>query len=141
MALENIMQIAGRAMDAQTIRMNLSVSNISNAENLAGSPDSAYKAKRPIFKEVMDSEMDRRLGRVQGSVRVSQVAEDQASHPSIYDPSHPDADRSGYVYGSNVDVMQEMVDITAASRAFESAVEASNTAKRLMTRTIEMLQK
>ena len=65
MALENIMQIAGRAMDAQTIRMNLSVSNISNAENLADSPDSAYKAKRPIFKEVMDSEMDRRLGRVQ----------------------------------------------------------------------------
>ena len=58
MALENIMQIAGRAMDAQTIRMNLSVSNISNAENLAGSPTEAYKAKRPVFKEVMETEMD-----------------------------------------------------------------------------------
>ena len=51
------------------------------------------------------------------------------------------ADQNGYVHNSNVDVMQEMVDITAASRSFESAVEASNTAKRLMTRTIEMLSK
>ena len=65
----------------------------------------------------------------------------QRLFPSHYDPSSPMADENGYVHNSNVDVMQEMVDITAASRSFESAVEASNTAKRLMTRTIEMLSK
>ena len=72
---------------------------------------------------------------------MAEVAEDTTPVPSHYDPSSPMADENGYVHNSNVDVMQEMVDITAASRSFESAVEASNTAKRLMTRTIEMLSK
>ena len=141
MSLENIMQIAGMSMDAQTVRMNLSVSNVSNADTVSDSPATAYKAKRPVFKTVMESEVNRTMGRIEGGVRIDQIAEDQASHPSIYDPSHPTADSRGFVHASNVDVMQEMVDITAASRAFESAIEASNTAKRLMTRTIEMLQK
>jgi flagellar basal-body rod protein FlgC len=141
MSLENIMQVAGLSMDAQTVRMNLSVSNVANADTLSSSPAEAYKAKRPVFKTILESESDRALGRIEGGVRIAEIAEDQAPHPAIYDPSHPNADARGYVHGANVDVMQEMVDITAASRAFESAVEASNTAKRLMTRTIEMLQK
>ena len=64
-----------------------------------------------------------------------------APAPAVYEPNHPDADAQGYVYTSNVEVMAEMVDITAASRSYESAVEASNTAKRLMMRTIELLKK
>ena len=71
----------------------------------------------------------------------SEIIEDQSANPSHYDPYHPLANEEGYVFGSNVDVMTEMVDIQAAARSFESSVEASNTAKRLMMRTIEMLQK
>ena len=76
-----------------------------------------------------------------GGVKVSEIIEDQSTNPSHYDPYHPLANEEGYVFGSNVDVMTEMVDIQAAARSFESSVEASNTAKRLMMRTIEMLQK
>ena len=141
MSLENIMNIAGMAMDAQTVRLNLSVSNIANAETLASSSEDAYKAKRPVFKTVLESEVNESIGRVSGGVYVAEVAEDTTPVPSHYAPSSPMADENGYVHNSNVDVMQEMVDITAASRSFESAVEASNTAKRLMTRTIEMLSK
>ena len=72
---------------------------------------------------------------------MSEIAEDQSINPERYDPSHPLANEDGYVFGSNVNMMTEMVDIQAASRSFESSVEASNTAKRLMMRTIEMLQK
>ena len=141
MSFENIMGIAGQAMDAQTIRINAAVSNIANADTQAGSPDDAYKAKRVVFKSILASEVNQDRGDPVGGVRVTEIAEDNKPAPAIYKPNHPDADEDGYIYTSNVDVMTEMVDITAASRSYESVVEASNTAKRLMMRTIELLKK
>ena len=141
MSVENIMGIAGQAMDAQTIRINAAVSNIANADTQAGSPDDAFKAKRVVFKSILASEVNQERGDPVGGVRVTEIAEDNKPAPAIYKPNHPDADEDGYIYTSNVDVMTEMVDITAASRSYESVVEASNTAKRLMMRTIELLKK
>ena len=141
MSFENIMGIAGQAMDAQTIRINAAVSNIANADTQAGSPDDAFKAKRVVFKSILASEVNQLGGDPVGGVRVTEIAEDNKPAPAIYKPNHPDADEDGYIYTSNVDVMTEMVDITAASRSYESVVEASNTAKRLMMRTIELLKK
>ena len=135
------MGIAGQAMDAQTIRINAAVSNIANADTQAGSPDDAFKAKRVVFKSILASEVNQDRGDPVGGVRVTEIAEDNKPAPAIYKPNHPDADEDGYIYTSNVDVMTEMVDITAASRSYESVVEASNTAKRLMMRTIELLKK
>ena len=135
------MGIAGQAMDAQTIRINAAVSNIANADTQAGSPDDAFKAKRVVFKSILASEVNQERGDPVGGVRVTEIAEDNKPAPAIYKPNHPDADEDGYIYTSNVDVMTEMVDITAASRSYESVVEASNTAKRLMMRTIELLKK
>ena len=141
MSFENIMGIAGQAMDAQTIRINAAVSNIANADTQEGSPDDAFKAKRVVFKSILASEVNQERGDPVGGVRVTEIAEDNKPAPAIYKPNHPDADEDGYIYTSNVDVMTEMVDITAASRSYESVVEASNTAKRLMMRTIELLKK
>jgi flagellar basal-body rod protein FlgC len=141
MSFENIMGIAGQAMDAQTIRINAAVSNIANADTQSGSPDDAFKAKRVVFKSILASEVNQDRGDPVGGVRVTEIAEDNKPAPAIYKPNHPDADENGYIYTSNVDVMTEMVDITAASRSYESVVEASNTAKRLMMRTIELLKK
>ena len=141
MSFENIMGIAGQAMDAQTIRINAAVSNIANADTQSGSPDDAFKAKRVVFKSILASEVNQERGDPVGGVRVTEIAEDNKPAPAIYKPNHPDADENGYIYTSNVDVMTEMVDITAASRSYESVVEASNTAKRLMMRTIELLKK
>ena len=141
MSFENIMSISGGAMDAQTARINLAASNIANADTVDNSPETAFKAKRAVFKTILEDEVYRGAKLTAGGVKVSEIAEDDAINPNRYDPSHPLANEEGYVFGSNVNVMTEMVDIKAASRSFESSVEASNTAKRLMMRTIEMLQK
>ena len=93
------------------------------------------------YSTILEDEVHRGTDLVAGGVKVSEIAEDDAINPSRYDPNHPLANEEGFVFGSNVNVMTEMVDIQAASRSFESAVEASNTAKRLMMRTIEMLKK
>ena len=141
MKLDDIMSVAGAALEANTVRMNLAVSNIANAEVMAGNEDDAFKAKRAVFRTILEDEVDKRRGEVSGGVRVQQVIEDTTSHTVSFDPNHPDANEEGYVYLSNVNAMNEMVEMTAAARSFETNVEALNTAKQLMLRTVELLKK
>jgi flagellar basal-body rod protein FlgC len=86
MSFENIMGIAGQAMDAQTIRINAAVSNIANADTQAGSPDDAFKAKRVVFKSILASEVNQDRGDPVGGVRVTEIAEDNKPAPAIYKP-------------------------------------------------------
>ena len=141
MSLDRIFGVAGGAMDAQVIRMNLAVSNIANAEVTGSSSEDAYRAKRPVFESILASEVDARRGETQGGVRVKQIIEDQSTMPATYDPGHPKANEEGFVYLSNVNPMNELVEMTAAARSFESNIEAMNTAKQLMMRTVELLKK
>ena len=141
MKLDDIMSVAGAALEANTVRMNLAVSNIANAEVMAGNEDDAFKAKRAVFRTILEDEVDKRRGEVSGGVRVQQVIEDTPSHTVSFDPNHPDANEEGYVYLSNVNAMNELVEMTAAARSFETNVEALNTAKQLMLRTVELLKK
>jgi flagellar basal-body rod protein FlgC len=128
-------------MDAQTARINLAASNVANADTVDSSPEKAFKAKRAVFKTVLEDQVYLGSNLVKGGVQVSGVKEDNTANPQRYEPNHPLANDEGFVFASNVNVMTEMVDMKAATRSFESAVEASNTAKRLMMRTIEMMQK
>ena len=128
-------------MDAQTARINLAASNVANADTVDSSPEKAFKAKRAVFKTVLEDQVYLGSNLVKGGVQVSGIKEDNTANPQRYEPNHPLANDEGFVFASNVNVMTEMVDMKAATRSFESAVEASNTAKRLMMRTIEMMQK
>ena len=141
MKLDDIMTVAGGALEANTVRMNLAVSNIANAEVLAGNEADAFKAKRAVFRTILESEVDKRRGEVSGGIRIQEVIEDTTSHTVSFDPNHPDANEEGYVYLSNVNAMNELVEMTAAARSFETNVEALNTAKQLMLRTVELLKK
>ena len=141
MSFENIMSISSAAMDAQTARINLAASNVANADTVDSSPEKAFKAKRAVFKTVLEDQVYLGSNLVKGGVQVSGVKEDNTANPQRYEPNHPLANDEGFVFASNVNVMTEMVDMKAATRSFESAVEASNTAKRLMMRTIEMMPK
>ena len=141
MKLDDIMSVAGAALEANTVRMNLAVSNIANAEVLAGNENDAFKAKRAVFRTILEDEVDKRRGEVSGGVRIQEVIEDKTSHTVSFDPNHPDANEEGYVYLSNVNAMNELVEMTAAARSFETNVEALNTAKQLMLRTVELLKK
>ena len=141
MKLDDIMSVAGAALEANTVRMNLAVSNIANAEVMAGNENDAFKAKRAVFRTILEDEVDKRRGEVSGGVRIQEVIEDKTSHTVSFDPNHPDANEEGYVYLSNVNAMNELVEMTAAARSFETNVEALNTAKRLMLRTVALLKK
>jgi flagellar basal-body rod protein FlgC len=71
-------------------------------------------------------------------VKVSQVIEDQTPGRRIHDPKHPQADADGYVTYSNVNAVEEMVNMMAASRSYQNNVEVMNTAKTLLLKTLQM---
>jgi flagellar basal-body rod protein FlgC len=136
MSLSNILNLAGGALNAQTVRLNTIASNLANVETVAGSAEKAYRAKRPVFSTVLEdanSELQSAYG-----VKVDQISETHAVNQQIFDPQNPLADAEGYVYRSNVNPLEEMTDMLDAARTYESALATASTARELMMRTIDM---
>ena len=132
-----IFDVAGSGMSAQSVRLNTVASNLANAESVSSDPTAVYKAKHPVFEAVRNG-----LGKdVQTTgVAVKSIVENQATPHARYEPGNPLANADGYVYAPNVNVVEEMVDMISASRAYQNNVEVMNTAKDLMLATLRMGQ-
>ncbi|MBV1788854.1 flagellar basal body rod protein FlgC [Marinobacterium sp. D7] len=144
MSLSNVFGIAGSAMNAQSIRLNTTASNLANADSVSSSEGDTYRARKPIFTVQMPAEADYDAigsGQVPGQgVRVSDIVESDAPLRMAYEPSHPMADENGYVYYPNVNVVEEMADMISASRSFQINAEIMNTAKQMLQRTLSLGQ-
>jgi len=138
MALDQIFGIAGSALNSQSVRMNTVASNLANAGTVAGSDQGAFRAKRTVFKAIMDQQGPAQDKFYQGGVKVQQISDDPTPVRRLLDPGNPLADKDGYVYTSNVNEMGEMVDMMAASRSYQNNVEVINTARQLMMRTLDL---
>jgi flagellar basal-body rod protein FlgC len=138
MALDQIFGIAGSALNSQSVRMNTVASNLANAGTVAGSDQDAFRAKRTVFKAIMDQQGSAQDKFYQGGVKVQQISDDPTPVRRLLDPGNPLADKDGYVYTSNVNEMGEMVDMMAASRSYQNNVEVINTARQLMMRTLDL---
>ena len=140
MSINNIFGIAGSGLNAQIVRMNLTASNLANAQATAPTEAEAFRAKRPVFKTLMDQAMTDAGNQAVGGIKVQQIQNDAASVSRIYQPSNPQADKDGYVYGSNVNEITEMVEMMSASRSYQNNVEVMNTARELAARTIDLIK-
>ena len=138
MALDQIFGIAGSALNAQSVRMNTIASNLANAGTVSGSDQDAFRAKRTVFKAIMDQHASPQDSSYQGGIKVQSISDDPSPVRRLLDPGNPLADKDGYVYTSNVNEMGEMVDMMAASRSYQNNVEVINTARQLMMRTLEI---
>jgi len=131
----SIFSIAGSALTAQTQRMNVSASNLANADSVTSTSGDAYHAKQVIFQ--VD---DQGTGSVIGGVKVAKVIEDPTPMNLVYEPNHPLADERGYIQKPNVDVVGEMVNTISASRSYQANIEVINTANNLMLKTLTLGQ-
>jgi len=138
MSTTSIFQIAGSALVAQSQRMNVTASNLANADSVAGPDGQPYKARQVVFQ--MAPAATQSAPGVVGGVRVAAVVENNAPARMQYDPHHPLANEQGYVAMPNVDVVAETVNMISASRAYQANVEVINTAKNLMARTLTIGQ-
>ena len=138
-SLGRIFSIAASGMNAQSVRLSTIASNLSNAGS-SGTEATAYHAKNVIFSEVKKSVSglnpeDQFLGGVQ----VTGVVSSTKPLDKRYDPSNPSADENGNVYATDVNPIEEMTNMIAASKEYEANVEVMNTAKTLMAQSINAL--
>ena len=134
MSLFNIFNVAGSGMAAQSQRLNVVASNLANADSTTSADGKPYRAKQVVF-----SATPMGAAEVQG-VKVVRVSEDMSPMKMVYDPKHPMADEKGYVAMPNVNVVDEMVNMISASRAYQNNVDVLNTSKTLLLKTLTIGQ-
>ncbi|MDP9045466.1 MAG: flagellar basal body rod protein FlgC [Pseudomonadota bacterium] len=138
MSMMNIFNISGSAASAQSQRLNVVASNLANADTVAGPDGQAYKARQLTFQaQLMGANPNDPTAT---GVVVSNITEDQTPGRKVLDPQHPSADADGYVTYSNVNAVEEMVNMISASRSYQNNIEVMNTAKSLMLKTLQLGQ-
>ena len=135
-----IFDIAGSGMAAQSVRLNTVASNLANAESVSGDASTAYRARHPVFEAVRASVAAGQQNEPGAAVRVSGIVESDKAPEARYEPGNPLANAEGYIYAPNVNVVEEMVDMISASRAYQNNVEVMNTSKELLLATLRLGQ-
>jgi flagellar basal-body rod protein FlgC len=142
MSLFKIFSIAGSGMAAQSQRLNTVASNLANVDSAAGPDSKVYSARQVVFQSAAVDASDSRASGGNGAralgVRVAAVTTSSAPPRRVHDPRHPMADKEGYVSLPNVSVVDEMVNMIAASRAYQNNVEVMNTAKTMLAKTLTL---
>lgn len=134
MSMFNVFTIAGSALNAQSMRLNTTASNLANADSVVGSDGRPYRAKQVVFAATQVA------GPGAQGVRVTQVVESAAPMRLVYEPNNPAANPEGYVEMPNVNVVEEMVNMISASRSYQNNAEIMSTAKTLLQRTLAIGQ-
>ena len=139
MSLFSVFDIAGSALGAQSLRLNVTASNMANANSVSSSIGSTYRARLPVFSALVDEfAFEPSAG---ARVRVEGVVEDQSPLRREFRPGHPLANDDGYVYLPNVDVVEEMANMISASRTYQTNVEVIDASKQMLQRTLTLGQR
>ncbi len=134
MSMFSIFGVSGSAVSAQSQRLNVVASNMANVDAVAGPDGQGYKARQVVFETVpMGSDAS-------AGVKVRSVIESNEPMRKVHNQTHPMADAQGYVNQSNVNTVEEMVNMISASRSYQNNVEVMNTAKSLLLKTLQMGQ-
>jgi flagellar basal-body rod protein FlgC len=130
----NVFKVSASALEAQRQRMNVVASNMANVHSTRTEEGGPYRRKDVLFSaETVESDTDTLTG-----VRVVDIVADSTPFRTVYDPGHPDADKDGYVSMPNINIIEEMVNIMMASRAYEASVSAFNMSKAMFLKTLEL---
>lgn len=135
MGISSIYQITGTALNSHSKHLDMIAQNMANAQVVAGSEATAYRALRPVFAPLLEQGFD---GDTINGVEVQSIAASKADVDKQRMPEHPLADADGYVYLANVNMVEEMTSMIQASRNYQANIEVMNTSKDLMLRTLSM---
>ena len=135
MEIKNIYHIAQRAMGAQMVRLNAIASNLANADNIASSPEEAYKPIKPVFETKYFDVIRKKGISTVDAVTVKQMDKEPIKE---YKPGHPLADDNGFIYRAPVDTEEEYIEMLEASRQYQNNIEVISTIKALMLKTANL---
>lgn len=138
MSMFSIFNVSGSAISAQSQRLNVVASNLANVDAVAGPDGKVYKAREAVFQTVPMGWGEHEMGTA--GVKVKTIIEDNTPGRKVYNPEHPMADGQGYVTHSNVNPVDEIVNMISASRSYQNNVEVMSTAKTLLLKTLQLGQ-
>lgn len=151
MKISNGFDISSSALTANRLRMDVIASNVAHAETTRGEFVNGefvpYKRKmvvvepdQPSFANVLNQTVHSALDQTKQmkGIHVTKIIEDSSPTKLVYNPTHPDANAEGYVHMPNVDIAKEMVDMLAATRAYEANVTALNATKSMFSKALEI---
>ena len=139
MASFKIFDVAGSGMNAQMVRLNITASNLANADSVSSSIEQTYKSRQPVFAAQFQNAFDRLHGTAT-KVNILGVVESKAPLQMEYAPHHPMANEQGYIFKPNVNTVEDLANMIAASRSYQNNIEVLNTAKELMLQTLRLGQ-
>ena len=134
------------ALTAQRLRMDVISQNMANVDTTRTEKGGPYKRKVVLFQEIgSKASFAQYLGKAMDSdvgqgVRVTRIVDDETPGSLTYDPTHPDANEDGYVTNSNVNIVEEMVNMISANRSYEANITAINTTKSMIAKTLEIVK-
>jgi flagellar basal-body rod protein FlgC len=129
-----VFHVSASALAAQRQRMNTIASNLANAHSTRTAEGGPYKRQDVVFTTDLQGVGTAGLE----GVKVSGIVRDESPFKMVYDPGHPDADKDGFVATPNVNIIEEMVNMMMASRAYEASVTAFNMSKAMFMKTLEL---
>jgi flagellar basal-body rod protein FlgC len=130
----HVFKVSASALEAQRQRMNVIASNMANVHSTRTDEGGPYRRKDVIFSAVSEQSAPETLV----GVKVVDIAADSTPFRTVYDPGHPDANKDGYVSMPNINIIEEMVNMMMASRAYEASVSAFNISKAMFLKTLEL---
>lgn len=137
----NNLRISASGLSAERLRMDTITSNMTNANTTRGKNGEPYRRKVAIFQENLTQEVNKNTGKSEDEllgVKAVGVVDDKSELRRVYDPSHPDADKDGYVLMPNVNILNEMADLITATRSYEANVDAMNAEKSMFMKALEI---
>lgn len=137
MAFLSSLDIVGSALTAERYRSEVITQNLANAKTTMTASGEPYRRKQVVFEERPLNFSDV-LNQARGGVKIAQVVESDRDFKPVYDPTHPQANAEGYVMYPNVDSTEEMVDLMAASNAYEANLNVMTVVKAMITKTLDM---
>jgi flagellar basal-body rod protein FlgC len=148
MGMFDAFDVSASALTAERLRMDVTAENLANAQTTRTASGGAYRRKEVVLESIggensFGTQLSAAMGGnggPAGGVKAAAIVEDASPGKRVYDPSHPDADKQGYVTMPNVDTVTEMVDLIGSSRAYEANVTALQDSKQMFSKTLDILR-
>ena len=132
------LEISSSGLSAQRKRMDVISSNLANVETTHTDEGGPYRRKMVVMSTDPVDEFDKVLSSQVEGVKINEIVEDESPFRKVFNPSHPDADKDGYLLKPNVDLIVEITNMLLARRAFEANIAAMKSTKQMALKALEI---
>jgi flagellar basal-body rod protein FlgC len=132
------LDISASGLYAQRKRMDVIAGNLANIATTRSRKGGPYRRKMVVMSTRPAQDFNKVLASQAEGVKIDDIVEDKSPFRKVYNPGHPDADKQGYLFKPNVDLVVEITNMLMARRAFEANIAAIKSTKQMALKALEI---